>query len=70
MEMNKGRTLWETYRNSMIPIEIPWRVYGNRSHRLICENYGATTWNEDDIDKMLVVKVTPKKRYVRVVVED
>lgn len=67
------KTLWELYLNAYDhSSDIAWRIYGNKSHRLLCDDYQQTT--SDDLDNLIVVrctrKRTAKKDYWRIVVAD
>lgn len=53
---------------------VPWRIYGNRSHRLLCKSY-ADLIKESCLDDMEIVSVTFRSSrrlgvYFRVVVSD
>lgn len=63
------RTLWEVFLNvDLSKTHIPWRIYGNHSHRLLCEDYGSL--KSDELDDLYFVKGTKKKGYYRIVVAD
>jgi hypothetical protein len=63
------RTLWEVFLNAYFSVtSIPWRIYGNHSHRLLCKDYGSL--RTDGLDDLQVVKCTKKKGYWRIVVAD
>lgn len=64
------RTLWETFLGAYFSAtRIPWRIYGNHSHKLLCTDYGSLK-NDDTLDDLEVVKCTKKNGYWRIVVVD
>ena len=64
-----SKTLEETYDSAYFhTTRIPWRIYGNHSHKLLCANYGTT--KESPLDSLEVVKCTKKNGYWRIVVAD
>lgn len=66
--MNK--TLYETFVNAYFEsTRIPWRIYGNHSHRLLCEDYGSLK-NDNTLDDLKIVKCTKKNGYWRIIVAD
>lgn len=65
------KTLWETFLNAYFSaILIPWRIYGNHSHKLLCADYGSLKDDDITLDNMEVVKCTKKNGYWRIVVSD
>lgn len=65
-----SETLWKTFLNAYFSeTRIPWRIYGNHSHKLLCEDYGRLK-NDDSLDDLKVVKCTKKDKYWRIVVEN
>ncbi len=63
------KTLADTFLGAYFhATRIPWRIYGNHSHRLLCSDYGAT--KESPLDNLEVVKSTKKNGYWRIVVAD
>ena len=65
------KTLWETYYDAYFSAtRMPWRIYGNHSHKLLCEDYGELEGDETTIDDMEMVKCTKKNGYWRIVVSD
>lgn len=64
-----SETLWETFESAYFEAtRIPWRIYGNHSHKLLCSDYGEL--KENRFDDMEVVKCTKKNGYWRIVVSD
>lgn len=64
-----GKTLWEIFVGAFFDsTSIPWRIYGNRSHRLLCPDYGSLR-GDSILDDLRVVKCAKKKGYWRVVVD-
>ncbi len=64
-------TLREVYYGAYFSAtRIPWRIYGNHSHKLLCEDYGELRGDDATIDSMAVVKCTKKNGYWRIVVAD
>lgn len=47
-----------------------WRIYGNHSHRLLCEDYGSLPISDCTLDNLVVLKRVWKNGYYRVLVED
>ncbi len=55
-----GFILGETFLNAYFSAaQIPWRIYGNDSHKRICTDYGFLK-NNDTLDDLEVVKCTKK----------
>lgn len=64
------KTLWETFLSAFAESTmIPWKVYGNHSHRLLCADYRYLK-NDDTLDDLMIVKCSRKNGYWRIVVED
>ena len=68
-DMKMSSTLWETFESEYFEnTRIPWRIYGNHSHRLLCHDYGEL--KKSELDDMEVIKCTKKNGYWRIVVAD
>lgn len=64
------RTLWETFLNAYeTSTDLPWRIYGRNSHKLLCADYGRLK-NNDSLDDLKVAKATKKEKFWRIVVDD
>lgn len=64
------KTLWETFFGAYFSAtRIPWRIYGNHSHKLLCADYGSLKDN-DTLDDLEVIKCTKKNGYWRIIVSD
>ena len=64
------QTLYETFMTAYFSAtHIPWRIYGNHSHRLLCPDYGSLKGN-NSIDDLSIIKCTRKDGYWRIVVAD
>lgn len=65
------KTLWELFLNADFDVtRIPWRIYGNRSHRLLCADYGSMKDDDMTLDNSEVIKATKKGSYWRIVIAD
>lgn len=65
-------TLWTLFCGAYFSAtSIPWRIYGNRSHRLLCADYGSLKADECSyLDDKKVVMCTKKNGYWRIVVAE
>ena len=64
-----AETLYELFMNAyQEATRIPWRAYGNHSHKLLTSDYG--NMKTDELDDLEVVRCTRKDGYWRIVVAD
>lgn len=65
------KTLWEQFVDaSLKSTSIPWRVYGNKSHKLICQDYGSLKDDDETIDNLKVVSCKKKNGYWRITIAE
>lgn len=63
------KTLWETFECAYFEAtRIPWRIYGNHSHKLLCRDYGEL--KKSGLDDMEVIKCSKKNGYWRILAAD
>lgn len=66
---NRKWSLWNTYMGAYSSaLSVPWKVYGNHSHRLLCKDYRND--KSGKLDNLTVVKCIKKDDYWRIVVAD
>lgn len=64
------KKLYEKFMDSQTPLHTPWRVYGNKTHKLICKNYGHMVTGELDNLEVISAKYSKNKDFVRVIIRE